>query len=63
MTDGIIQKVFDRKTKRMGDYMTAFMIEELKHELVIELSKELDSYPFTKPYEISTFKQWLIGDN
>lgn len=38
MTDGIIQKVFDRKTKRMGDYMTAFMIEELKHELVIELS-------------------------
>ena len=63
MTDGIIQKVFDRKTKCLADYWTAFAIEELKHELIIELSKELDSYPFTKPYEINTFKQWLIGDN
>ncbi len=63
MTEGIIQRVFDRKTKRMADYYTAFVIEELKHELVIELSKELDSNPFSKPYEISMFKQWLIGDN
>lgn len=63
MTDGIIQRVFDRKTKRMIDYMTAFMIEELKHELVIEIKKELDSYPFRKSYETSMFKQWLIGDN
>ena len=62
MTDGIIQKVFDRKTKRMGDYMTAFMIEDLKHELLIEIKKELDAYPFRKTYEMSMFKQWLIGD-
>ena len=38
MTDGIIQKVFDRKTKCLADYWTAFAIEELKHELIIELS-------------------------
>ncbi len=63
MTDGVIQRVFDRKTKHLGDIWTAFVVEELKHELVIELSKELDSYPFTKPYEISKFKKWLIGDN
>jgi hypothetical protein len=63
MTDGIIQRVFDRKTKQMADYYTAFAIEELKHELIIEIKKELDSYPFRKSYEISTFKQWLIGDN
>lgn len=63
MTDGVIQKLFDRKTKRLADYYTAFAIEELKHELVLELSKELDSYPFTKPYEFSAFKKWLIGDN
>lgn len=63
MTDGIIQRVFDRKTKRLADYYTAFAIEELKHELVIEIKKELDSNPFGKSYEINTFKQWLIGDN
>jgi len=63
MTEGIIQRVFDKKTKQMADYFTAFAIEELKHELVIEIKKELESYPFTKSYEISTFKQWLIGDN
>jgi len=63
MTDGMIQKVFDRKTKLIADYYTAFAIEELKHELVIEIKKELDSYPFGKSYELSTFKQWLIGDN
>ena len=63
MTDGMIQKVFDRKTKLIADYYTAFAIEELKHELVIEIKKELDSYPFGKSSELSTFKQWLIGDN
>lgn len=63
MTEGIIQRVFDRKTKRMVDYMTGFVIEELKHELVIELSKELDSHPFGKSIDTSMFRQWLIGDN
>lgn len=63
MADGIIQKVFDRKTKGMVDWITVFVIEELKHELVIEISKELDSYPFSKSYETNMFKQWLIGDN
>jgi len=63
MTEGIIQKVFDRKTKQISDWYTLFAIEELKHELIIEISKELDSYPFRKSYEISVFKQWLIGDN
>lgn len=63
LTDGIIQKVFDRKTKHLADYYTAFAIEELKHELVLEIKKELDSYPFSKSYETSMFKQWLIGDN
>jgi hypothetical protein len=33
MVKGIIQKVFDRKTKQMPDWITAFVIEELKHEL------------------------------
>jgi hypothetical protein len=36
MTDGIIQREFDRKTKLMADRYTAFAIEELKHELVIK---------------------------
>jgi len=63
MTEGIIQKVFERKTKQIADYYTSFAIEELKHELVIEIKKELDSYPFGKSYEMSMFKQWLIGDN
>lgn len=57
MTAGIIQRVFDRKTKHMADYFTAFIIEELKHELVIEISKELDSDPFRKSRELSLFKQ------
>jgi hypothetical protein len=63
MTGGIIQKVFDRKIRQIADYYTAFAIEELKHELVIEIGKELDTYPFRKSYEISMFRQWLIGDN
>jgi len=63
MTEGIIQKVFDRKTKQIPDYYTAFAIEELKHELVIEIKKELESFPFEKSYEKSMFRQWLIGDN
>jgi hypothetical protein len=63
LTDGIIQKVFDRKTKGMADWITVFVMEELKHELVIEIGKELDSYPFSKSYETGMFKQWLIGDN
>jgi hypothetical protein len=49
--------------KLMADWYTAFAIEELKHELVIEIKKELDSHPFRKSYETSMFKQWLIGDN
>lgn len=62
MADGIIQRIFDRKTKYMWDYYTTFVIEDLKHELLIEIKKELDSYPFRKTYEMSMFKQWLIGD-
>ncbi|MGH9876421.1 MAG: hypothetical protein ACREBU_11480 [Nitrososphaera sp.] len=63
MTEGIIQKVFERKSKQMADWYAAFAIEELKHELITEIKKELDSYPFRKSYEISMFKQWLIGDS
>lgn len=63
MADGIIQRVFDRKSKYIADWYTAFAIEQLKHELVIEMKKELESYPFGKSDEISSFKQWLIGDN
>jgi hypothetical protein len=63
MTKGIIQKVFDRKTKQMPDWITAFVIEELKHELILEIKKELDSYQFKKSYERSMFRRWLIGDN
>lgn len=47
----------------MMDWYAVFMIEELKHELVLEIKKELDSYPFSKSYETSMFKQWLIGDS
>jgi hypothetical protein len=63
MGDGIIQKVFDRKTSPLGDYWSSFAIEELKHELVLELAKELESYPSGKSVEIDTFRKWLIGDN
>lgn len=63
MADGVIQKVFDKKTSRMGDYWSAFAIEELKHELVIELAKELESFPIGKPVEIDKIRRWLIGDN
>jgi hypothetical protein len=63
MADGIIQRVFDRKTKLMTDWYSAFVIEELKHELVIEIKKELDSSHFKKSYELGMFRQWLIGDN
>lgn len=63
MAEGIIQKVFDRKLKQMPDWYAAFAIEELKHELTIEIKKQLDTHPFRKSYEISMFKQWLIGDS
>lgn len=63
MPNGVIQRIFDKKTKYMVDWYTAFMIEELKHELIIEIKRELDSYPFRKSYETRMFKQWLIGDN
>jgi hypothetical protein len=63
MTKGIIQKVFDRKIKYMPEYMTAFVLEELKHELVLELAKEFDSFPSDKPYRLSMFRKWLIGNN
>jgi hypothetical protein len=35
----------------MPDWMTAFVIEELKHELVIEIQKELDSFSPMKSYK------------
>jgi hypothetical protein len=63
MAGGIIQTVFDRKTRRLGDYFSSFMIEELKHELVIELGKELDSFPAEKSINIKALRKWLIGDN
>ena len=63
MAGGIIHKIFDKKTKYMTDYYTAFQIEDLKHELVIAIAKELESFPSGKSYEISAFRKWLIGDN
>lgn len=63
MTKGIVQKVFDRKTKHMPDWIAAFMIEELKHELVLEIGKQLDSYHLKTSYERTMFRRWLIGDN
>ena len=63
MAGGIIQKVFDKKTKYMTDYYTAFQLEDLKHELVIAIAKELESFPSGKSCEINTFRRWLIGDN
>jgi hypothetical protein len=63
MVGGIIQKVFDNKTRRLGDYYSSFMIEELKHELVIELGKELDAFSSRKSIEIDALRKWLIGDN
>ncbi len=63
MAGGIIQKVFERKARSLGDYYSSFMIEELKHELVIELGKGMDSFPAGKSIEINTFRKWLIGDN
>ncbi|HEY7507265.1 MAG TPA: hypothetical protein VH621_06625 [Nitrososphaera sp.] len=62
MAKGLIQKVFDRKTRQMPDWMIAFVIEELKHELVIEIQKELDSFSPMKSYRVSMFRHWLIGD-
>lgn len=62
MTDGIIQRVFDWKTKYMPDYYIHFVLEELKNELLVEIEKELASQLFRKSYEFSMFKQWLIGD-
>jgi hypothetical protein len=62
MPDGIIQRVFDKKIKYMADYYTTFVIEELKHELVLEIDKELSSQPFSKSPQLSMLRQWLIGD-
>jgi hypothetical protein len=47
----------------MPDWITAFVIEELKHELVLEIAKELDSYHFKTSYERTMFRRWLIGNN
>jgi hypothetical protein len=63
MAGGIIQKVFDEKTRRLADYYSAFVIEELKHELVTTIGKEFDSFPSGKSLEIEAFRRWLIGDN